>query len=117
MALTLNNLYEEVAIYANLDDDKAKLVVDTIFNTMTTYLKNKEDIMIHGFGSLYLTPVSPNRALALWKGRKINHHPFKVCFTPTTHIRQVLNPGEPPDRGKKYNHKLSKRKKVEKPVC
>ena len=57
--MTKSELIEALALKANLTQNKAELVVNTIFNCMTEAMINGDRIEIRGFGSFVVKNYKP----------------------------------------------------------
>jgi len=91
--LTLEDLYREVALVANLSLEEAKRTVDAIFLTITTHLQRWEKVRLTGIGGFrpYIQP--PRRYGNPRRGGTVT---TPACFAPIFEIDarmfRTLNP-------------------------
>jgi DNA-binding protein HU-beta len=93
VALTIEDLIDEVAIYCELSDETAKKVVFAMFSTMIRNLRDGEDIRIRGFGRFYVKMrPAMKKYNSFCKYSWVDPEHNVVYFTPAKQLRYMVNP-------------------------
>lgn len=96
--MTKADLVEEVSRVSDLTKKHSEIIVDTVFKSIITSLRNGEKIELRGFGSFRLRQRDSRRGRNPKTGDRVDVPPKQVpYFKPGKDLKELINSDSLPD--------------------